>query len=242
MQCPHCRSEIEVKPHSFALGEDPDGTWQVSSARCPACDRLVVNLVNESCVYPAWPAGATRARPSGDVPGDLAVEYVTAAQVIVHSPEAAAAIGRRLLQRILKEHVGVGGEGLADQINQALLSPALPPYVKEALQTYADLAKMGVGNNKNLHPEALAPAEPGEAEWLLDVHELLFELYFVQPALLRRKRDALEETVGRPAEREHPAEGTELPSPAAQETVSAEAAKQTTTEAAPQENETGEEA
>ena len=92
--------------------------------------------------------------------------------------------------------------GLADQIRRALLSPALPPYVKEALQTYVDLAKIGLGNDKNLHPEALAPAEPGEAEWLLDVHELLFELFFVQPARLRRKRDALEETIGRHANEE----------------------------------------
>lgn len=198
MQCPHCLSEIEVKPHSFALGEDPDGTWNVSSARCPACDRLIVNLcLQDGCTYPAWPAGVTRGRPGREVPADLANEYLTASQVIIYSPEASAAISRRLLQRILTDHVGVGGGGLADQIKRALLSPALPPYVKEALQTYSDLAKMGTGNDKNLHPEALTPVEPGEAEWLLDVHELLFELYFVQPARLRQKRDALEETIGR---------------------------------------------
>ena len=203
MQCPHCRSEVEVKAHSFALGEDPDGTWQVSSARCPACDRLVVDLcLKDVCTYPAWPAGTTRARPSAEVPAALAGEFLTASQVIVYSPEASAAISRRLLQRVLDEQAGVGGGGLADQIRRALLSPALPPYVKEALQTYVDLAKIGLGNDKNLHPEALAPAEPGEAEWLLDVHELLFELFFVQPARLRRKRDALEETIGRHANEE----------------------------------------
>ncbi|MBN1321987.1 MAG: hypothetical protein JXA87_14245 [Thermoleophilia bacterium] len=198
MQCPHCRSEVEVKSHSFALGEDPDGTWQVSSARCPACDRLIVDLcLKDVCTYPAWPAGATHARPGDDVPAGLATEFLTASQVIVYSPEASAAIGRRLLQKVLNDQAGVGGGGLADQIKRALLSPALPPYVKEALQTYTDLARIGAGNDKNLHPEALAPVEPGEAEWLLDVHELLFELYFVQPARLRRKRDALEETIGR---------------------------------------------
>ena len=198
MQCPHCRSEVEVKAHSFALGEDPDGTWQVSSTRCPACDRLIVDLIlKDVCTYPAWPAGITRARPDAEVPADLADEFLTAAQVVVYSPEASAAISRRLLQRFLSDQAGVGGGGLADQIKRALLSPALPPYIKEALQTYMELAKIGIGNDKNLHPEALATAEPGEAEWLLDVHELLFELYFVQPARLRRRRDALEETTAR---------------------------------------------
>lgn len=31
----------------------------------------------------------------------------------------------------------------------------------------------------------------GEAEWLLDVLEALFDFYFVQPATLRAKKDAL---------------------------------------------------
>lgn len=33
--------------------------------------------------------------------------------------------------------------------------------------------------------------EPGEAEWNLDVLESLFDFYFVQPAELKKKRDAL---------------------------------------------------
>jgi hypothetical protein len=33
--------------------------------------------------------------------------------------------------------------------------------------------------------------EPGEAEWLLNVLEGLFDHYFVQPAILAAKKDAL---------------------------------------------------
>ena len=32
------------------------------------------------------------------------------------------------------------------------------------------------------------PVESGEAEWNLDVLESLFDLYFVQPEVLRKKR------------------------------------------------------
>jgi hypothetical protein len=35
------------------------------------------------------------------------------------------------------------------------------------------------------------PVEPGEAEWNLDVLEALFDFFFVQPAVIKRKRDAL---------------------------------------------------
>jgi hypothetical protein len=34
--------------------------------------------------------------------------------------------------------------------------------------------------------------EPGEAEWNLDVLEALFDFYFVQPELLKKKRAALD--------------------------------------------------
>ncbi|MGD1090046.1 MAG: hypothetical protein ABR955_15180 [Verrucomicrobiota bacterium] len=33
--------------------------------------------------------------------------------------------------------------------------------------------------------------ETGEAEWNLDVLESMFDFYFTQPALLKKKRDAL---------------------------------------------------
>ena len=33
--------------------------------------------------------------------------------------------------------------------------------------------------------------EPGEADWNLDVLESLFDFYYVQPAMLLAKRDAL---------------------------------------------------
>jgi hypothetical protein len=44
------------------------------------------------------------------------------------------------------------------------------------------------------------PVESGEAEWNLDVLESLFDLYFVQPEVLRKKRAKVErrrEKIGR---------------------------------------------
>jgi hypothetical protein len=35
------------------------------------------------------------------------------------------------------------------------------------------------------------PVEAGEAEWNLDVLEALFDFYFVQPAKLQQRKDAL---------------------------------------------------
>ncbi len=195
MECPHCQVEVDLKPHVFALGQDQEGTWQVSSCRCPACDRLIVDIGTvEGRTYPVWP-GSSRPRLSDDVPADLADEYHTAARILADSPEASAAISRRLLQRFLAERAGFGGGGLADQVRRATECEEMPSYMKEALRVLARVAKLASDGHKSLHPEALATPEPGEPEWLLDVLQSLFEFSFVQPARMRRRLDALEEMI-----------------------------------------------
>jgi hypothetical protein len=197
MQCSHCHTEISVTPHVFALGEDQDGTWQVSSSRCPVCHRLLVNLcTKEGCTYPAWPATLSRPRLSEDVPDEYAGEYLAACQIIAFSPEASAALSRRLLHRVLAAHAGAGTGGLFQQIEKAARSPELPPYLKDALRSLSRIAKLGPDSEKSRRPEVLAPLEPGEAEWLLDVLQPLFELFFVQPAQLQRRHGELEERIG----------------------------------------------
>jgi hypothetical protein len=225
MLCPHCQTEISVTPHVFALGEDKDGSWQVSSSRCPVCQRLLVDIcTKDGCTYPAWPATSTRPRLAEDVPAELAAEYLAASQIIAYSPEASAAVSRRLLHRFLATHTGAGSGGLANQIEKVVRSTELPAYLKDALQTLSRIARLQPGSEKSRRPELLAPVEPGEAEWLLDVLHPLFELYFVQPARVQRQQNALEEKIGilenaadtaasdkKDAEQDAPAEDTGRP-------------------------------
>ncbi len=215
MECPHCHSEFTETPHVFALGEDQDGTWQIWSARCSVCDRLLVNVCQkDGASYPAWPQSSMRPRLSEDVPPDYADDYHAACQVYFHSAESTAALSRRLLQRLLAAKAGAGDGGLDDQIRRAILGPDMPAYLKRALQMYSRLAKLDSEPGKSLHPEALAPVRPGEAEWLLDVLQSMFDLYFVQPARLERKQRSVEEMIAPPAP-PAPAESENEPSPVA---------------------------
>ncbi len=194
MECAHCGSDFDATPHVFSLGIDQDGTWQISNTRCPTCDRLIVAVCSkEGKNYPAYPAGSVKAQLSDDVPADLASEYWAAGQVLPYSEEASAAISRRLLQRVLSSQAGAGYGGLAEQIRRAVASPAMPPYLKEALETLVKLARLEADEAKSYRCEALARVNEGEAEWLLDVLKPLFEFYYVQPALVRRMRYAIEE-------------------------------------------------
>jgi hypothetical protein len=199
MECPHCGSDFDATPHTFALGMDQDGTWQVANSRCPVCDRLIASIRSErGANYPALPPGTVRARLSEDVPADMAAEYWTAAQVLPYSEEASAAISRRLLQRVLSAKAGAGYGGLADQIKRAVASPTMPDYLKAALTTLTRLAKLEAHHAKSYRCDALAPVNQGEAQWLLEVLKPLFEFYYVQPALVARMRRPIEERLTPP--------------------------------------------
>jgi hypothetical protein len=138
---------------------------------------------------------------SADVPAELAEKYFTASQVLPYSEEASAAIARRLLHWVLAAKAGAGHGGLADQIRHAAASPALPAYLKEALELLVRLAKLEPDSPKSYRPDALVPVAEGEAEWLLDVLQTLFDFYYVQPARLRRKLNALAERITPPPPR-----------------------------------------
>lgn len=197
MQCPHCHSEIEGKKHTFALGEDPDGAWQVSSNRCNVCERLIVELcAKDGCAYPVRPLGSGRSRLAGDVPAEFESEYHTACEILAISPESSAAIGRRLLQRFFAAQSEAEDLELSELISKATDSAEMQPYLREALRTLVALGRLEPQSEKSLRPHTLLPVHPGEAEWTLDVLQNLLEAHYVQPARLQRLQNALEEKVG----------------------------------------------
>ena len=59
----------------------------------------------------------------------------------------------------------------------------------EAIRVIGNFAAHPV---KSTNSGTVVDVEPGEAEWLLEVLEGLFDFYFVQPAVLKKKREALE--------------------------------------------------
>ena len=103
-------------------------------------------------------------------------------------------MSRRLLQRVLSRQAGAGYGGLANQMERAIASPAMPAYLKEALETWPRWPGWKP-TSRRASAARLAPVNEGEARWLLDVLQPLFEFYYVQPARLRRKRYAVEDRI-----------------------------------------------
>jgi len=129
--------------------------------------------------------------PSSLVPPELSKTYSEAAMVLGDSPRASAAISRRCLQHILREKAGVKHSDLAREIDQVLASGQLPSHLGEAIDAIRNIGNFAAHPIKSTNSGEILPVEPGEAEWTLDVLDGLFDFYFVQPELLKKKRETL---------------------------------------------------
>jgi hypothetical protein len=107
------------------------------------------------------------------------------------SSSSRAALSRRLLQLILRDKAGAKPGDLYAEIQQVLDSGTLPSYVADSIDAVRAVGNFAAHPMKSKHTGEIASVEPGEAEWLLDTIELLFDLYFVQPARLQERRAAL---------------------------------------------------
>ncbi len=136
-----------------------------------------------------WPKGIARAPLSKEVPDKYATDYREACNVFGDSPKASAALSRRCLQLILREVAKVKPSDLSKEIDAVL--PTLPSAISEALDAIRVTGNFAAHPIKSTNTGEIVDVEPGEAEWSLDVLESLFDFYFVQPAILKAKKDAI---------------------------------------------------
>ncbi len=199
MKCPHCLTSYHPQFKYHNLESDKYFFWKVYWQQCPSCLRYVIELerspdknfgysVESFLVYPKT---ISRAPLSNEIPDDFAKDYKEACLVMTDSQKASAALSRRRLQNILREKAGVKKSDLNNEIDQVLSSKQLPTHLAGAIDAIRTLGNFAAHPIKSTNTGEIVDVEPGEAEWLLDVLEGLFDFYFVQPAELARKRDAL---------------------------------------------------
>jgi hypothetical protein len=135
--------------------------------------------------------GITRKQAPRDVPRPLQDDYNEACLVLADSPKASAALSRRCLQTILREHAKVKPQDLSKEIDEVLASKQLPTYLANDIDAARHYGNFAAHPIKSTSSGEIVSVEPGEAEWQLDLLEGLFDFFFVGPAESKRKRDAL---------------------------------------------------
>jgi len=102
-----------------------------------------------------------------------------------------AALSRRCLQNILRDVAEVKPNDLSKEIDEILARKELPSYLASAIDAIRNIGNFAAHPIKSKSSGELVDVEPGEAEWTLDVLEGLFDFYFVQPELLKKKKNEL---------------------------------------------------
>ena len=183
------------KVHSYI-----DIIWNVYYHTCAECQSPVIILNGrsylagffsyEEIVHPSGHIAGNRKAPA-EVDIIFANDYNEAAAVLKISSEASAALSRRCLQNILREKAGVKKGDLAKEIQEVIDSGKLPSYIAEGIDAVRNIGNYAAHPAKSQSTGEIVDVEIGEAEWSLEVLELLFDFYFVQPVLAQKKRDAL---------------------------------------------------
>jgi hypothetical protein len=217
MKCPHCAVDINENFTEKFIGGDPEGYWSVFHMNCPnpECKKLIIELRDGDAVpehryglisisnsITVRPLVSSRPPVPSQVDKLFSEDYNEACLILSFSPKASAALSRRCLQNILREKAGVKHGNLSNEIQQVIDSRMLPSYLNESIDAIRNIGNFAAHPSKSTTTGEIIPIEQGEAEWLLDVIESLFDFYFVQPALLKAKRDALNQKLaeaGKPA-------------------------------------------
>jgi hypothetical protein len=206
MQCGHCGADYHPQTTVFPLGGDAsEGIWQIERETCPRCRKFNIRLawgyphpnaadtmyqVKGSRVI--QPKGGIMRKPApADVPKLLQGDYNEACLVLADSPKASAALSRRCLQVILREHAKVRPQDLSKEIDEVLASKQLPTHLANDIDAVRHYGNFAAHPIKSTSSGEIVSVEPGEAEWQLDLLQGLFDFYFVGPAESKRKRDAL---------------------------------------------------
>lgn len=203
MKCPHCLENFHDNQQNFYIVKDCDGYWGIAKQKCPSCDRLVLKLIEGSIynntnqfktIYAEVlirPKGSLRPPCPSQVPQEIADDYNEACLVLQDSSKVSAALSRRALQHLLRDVANVKHSNLANEIQEVLDSGKLPSYISESVDAIRNLGNFSAHPMKSQNTGSILPVEPEEAEWTLEVLESLFDFYYVQPDIIKKKRDAL---------------------------------------------------
>ena len=201
MKCPHCLVSFHDtwsswRVQSGASNQDCKAAFYFVSTLCPECKQFIFRLerhfsgqLTKTIVYPK---GTARPVPP-EVEEKFADDFREACLVIGDSEKASAALSRRCLQNLLREKAKTKAKDLAVQIQEVIDSGKLPSHLADAIDGVRVIGNFAAHPIKSKNTGEVIEVEPGEAEWLLETLEGLFDFYFVQPAKLEKKRAALDE-------------------------------------------------
>jgi hypothetical protein len=163
---PECRKATV----SITIGKDAGGSeWQLDRKRILLSERII-------------PRGASTPQPDY-IPQVLTEDYYEACQIRDLSPKASATLARRCLQGMICDFCGISKSRLIDEIEalktaikDGTADRAVTEESVQAIDHVRSLGNIGAHMEKDIN--LIVPVDPGEAQAMIELIELLFEEWY----------------------------------------------------------------
>lgn len=198
VSCPACGTFVKLLDPSLKSYGSPLNQFSIikfgndegylSFAQCPKCSKTIIELKTGSCIRLVNPQAIARKPVHPDVPTHVANDFTEACLVLSLSPKASAALARRCLQSLLVEQ-GATKRNLIDQIDEIL--PMMPSYIGQFVDNIRELGNLSAHTKQDRNTSEILDVEPGEAEWIIELLEGLFDHFYAKPAQMKEREAGL---------------------------------------------------
>ncbi|WP_222248840.1 DUF4145 domain-containing protein [Rhizobium leguminosarum] len=211
--CPFCNHHQVVTENfqssfsKFHIGKSKHGDTGLAhtATRCvnPDCNEVVLSVRFVKAIagsngwaiqkgIEAWelrPSSSSKLQPDY-IPIALREDYFEACAIRNTSPKASATLARRCLQGMIRDFCAIAKGRLIDEIkelNQRIDDGTAPrgvePETIEAIDAVRDIGNIGAHMEKDIN--LIIDVDPGEAQALIELIEMLFDEWYVA----RHKRE-----------------------------------------------------
>ena len=194
--CPFCNITMSVTSDthrtrypSFERNEGyvpfPSGTSLDESCiaidffKCPSCGKYTI-IASEKGKYTKKlhtsliPISQAKQFPEY-IPEAIRKDYEEAYSIVNLSPKASATLARRCLQGMIRDFHGINKSRLIDEINE--LQSIVPATQWKAIDAIRSIGNIGAHMEKDIN--TIIDVDPGEAEKLLKLIELLMNKWYI---------------------------------------------------------------
>lgn len=211
MRCAHCSVEFHTEFNKTYLRPTRNDKIQadVYYTACPNCKNFIMYFkLEDRNSNPAtnyfvhinpeengftigFPKNKKNTILSSYIPDDYRKDFEEAESVLDLSPKASAALSRRLLQKLLENHVKIAKGDLINQIQEVIDSKKLPSHLEEQIDAIRNIGNFAAHASKSKSTGTIVDVEPSEADWNLELLNGLFDFYFVLPEKAKARKAAL---------------------------------------------------
>ena len=159
---------------------------------CPGCKnhllkftRGIDNNRNEEGFL--IPFGQTREPLSNLIPKEYSELYNESSAVLNHSPRASAALSRTCLELLLTKYGKAKQKNLFDKIEHVINLNTLSSETNDLLNVIRKMGNVAVHSKISEHPGEIIKVEFEDAEWCLDILDLLFDNFIIKSDKNKKK-------------------------------------------------------